>query len=350
DEHVLIASELVDGGSVGTLIGDYGALAEPTVAVLLDQLLDALEHVHAAGIVHRDVKPANLLLRATGTGQPHLMLSDFGIAMGAEDAHLTQVGTVVGTPAYLAPELLAGGRGPDPRQDLYAAGRVAVALLSGQQPIDFAPVPVTAAPGPLRDLVTALAAPLPTHRPPSAAVARGMLRPALGGGGALRTAGGEPVDVLHQLPPLPGEALAEAAATASGGDQIGAAGVETAPLVEQPPSTVLLPAPRPARRGRRRWLVGVAAGSAAAAIGVPVALAMTGTSAGGGNPPSSPQSGQSSVSAGRSATGPPTPSPAAAVHVGSRCTWQQEGDRVTTTTGTVVVCTNRNGGYVWARS
>ena len=71
DSHVAIASDLVDGGSLATLLGDYGALDEKTVAVLLDQLLAALDAVHGAGLVHRDVKPANVLLRASGTGPVH---------------------------------------------------------------------------------------------------------------------------------------------------------------------------------------------------------------------------------------------------------------------------------------
>jgi eukaryotic-like serine/threonine-protein kinase len=217
DAHVVIASELADGGSVTTLLGDWGALDPATVAVLLDQLLEALEHVHAAGLVHRDVKPANLLLRATGTAAPHLMLSDFGIAMGVDDAHLTQAGTVVGTPDYLAPELMRGGVTPDPRHDLYAAGRVAIALLGGEEPRDPAPRPVPIGPGPLRDLVAALAAEQPLYRPPSASVARSSLRPALPHHRSPHTAAGESVDVLGQLPPLSAAALAESGAAARGG-------------------------------------------------------------------------------------------------------------------------------------
>lgn len=136
DAHVVIASELVDGGSLSMLIGDYGPLAETTAAAILDQLLVALEQVHAAGLIHRDVKPANLLLRATGTGPIQVLLADFGLAMGAQDAHLTEVGTVVGTPGYLPPELMRGGGAPDVRHDLYSAGRVGAALGIGQRADD----------------------------------------------------------------------------------------------------------------------------------------------------------------------------------------------------------------------
>ena len=130
DDRVLFTMPLVRGGSVATLLGDYGKLPPSWTCVLLDQLLDALGAVHAAGLVHRDVKPSNLLLEPTGTARPHLRLSDFGIATAAHLDRLTLTGQVVGTPAYLAPELLAGAP-PDPRQDLYAAGLVAAAMIVG---------------------------------------------------------------------------------------------------------------------------------------------------------------------------------------------------------------------------
>lgn len=81
DSHVVVASPLVAGGSVHTLLGDYGPLGEELVADLLDQLLAGLAHAHGAGLVHRDVTPANLLLDATGDGRPHLWLADFGLAV-----------------------------------------------------------------------------------------------------------------------------------------------------------------------------------------------------------------------------------------------------------------------------
>lgn len=101
-----------------------GPLPESYVAALLDQLLHGLSVVHAAGIVHRDLKPANLLLDATGTGRPHLRLSDFGIAGLLDEPPMTRHSTVLGTLGYIAPEQLAGAD-PDPRQDLYTVGAVA---------------------------------------------------------------------------------------------------------------------------------------------------------------------------------------------------------------------------------
>ncbi|HET6291852.1 MAG TPA: protein kinase [Kribbella sp.] len=133
DDKVVFAMDLVRGGSVATLLGDHGPLPASYVAVLLDQVLHGLSAVHAAGIVHRDLKPANLLLDATGTGRPHLRVSDFGIAGLLDEPRMTRHSTVLGTPGYIAPEQLAGAD-PDPRQDLYTVGAVAAELLTGTRP------------------------------------------------------------------------------------------------------------------------------------------------------------------------------------------------------------------------
>ncbi|MCZ9345245.1 protein kinase, partial [Streptomyces sp. TRM76130] len=86
------------------VVGDYGPLPPGYVCTLLDQLLSGLAAVHAEGVVHRDVKPANILLEATGTARPRLRLGDFGIAMRLGEPRLTEADLVVGTPGYLAPE------------------------------------------------------------------------------------------------------------------------------------------------------------------------------------------------------------------------------------------------------
>ncbi len=109
DGTVLIASELMTGGSLHTLIGDYGPLAEETVTAVLKQVLSGLQAVHDAQLIHRDVKPANLLLRATGAASLHVVLTDFGLTISRLDARLTQVGMVIGTPGYVPPEVLRGG-------------------------------------------------------------------------------------------------------------------------------------------------------------------------------------------------------------------------------------------------
>ncbi len=124
---------LIRGGSVAGLVGDFGALPVPWVAELLDQTLRALTAVHEAGYVHRDVKPANLLLDATGAELPHLHLSDFGIAAPLDEPRLTRASQVIGSPGYLAPEQLRGAD-PDPRQDVYGAAMVGLELLTGLRP------------------------------------------------------------------------------------------------------------------------------------------------------------------------------------------------------------------------
>ena len=95
-------------------------------------MLEALEHAHRAGVVHRDVKPGNILFE---TGTNLAKLADFGVACGIEDAaRLTAQGTVVGTPWYMAPEQSEEGSRPDPRQDLFSVGVVLFEMLVGALP------------------------------------------------------------------------------------------------------------------------------------------------------------------------------------------------------------------------
>ncbi|MER6627343.1 serine/threonine-protein kinase [Streptomyces sp. NPDC000987] len=133
DDKVLFTMDLVAGGSLVHLVGDYGPLPPVFVCTLLDQLLSGLAAVHAEGVVHRDIKPANVLLEATGTGRPRLRLSDFGIAMRLGEPRLTETNLVVGTPGYLAPEQMMGAE-PDFPADLFAVGLVALYLLEGAKP------------------------------------------------------------------------------------------------------------------------------------------------------------------------------------------------------------------------
>ncbi|GGW43536.1 protein kinase domain-containing protein [Streptomyces caelestis] len=133
DDKVLFTMDLVAGGSLVHLVGDYGPLPPVFVCTLLDQLLAGLAAVHAEGVVHRDVKPANILLEATGMGRPRLRLSDFGIAMRLGEPRLTDTNLVVGTPGYLAPEQMMGAE-PDFPADLFAVGLVSLYLLEGAKP------------------------------------------------------------------------------------------------------------------------------------------------------------------------------------------------------------------------
>jgi len=196
DDLVVLIMDLVGGGSVATLLGDHGPLPETYVTVLLDQLLQALGAVHDAGVVHRDVKPANLLLEVTGTGRPHLRLADFGVAALVDEPRLTQVPTAIGTRGYAAPEQ-GTGAAPDIRQDLYAAGVVASTLLTGVEPRHR----TGAAPGRLSPLIEALTALDPDRRPSSAAVALAQLRRTGVPPGAPWQSDPDPPEVFDQLAP-----------------------------------------------------------------------------------------------------------------------------------------------------
>ncbi|MFF3288630.1 protein kinase [Streptomyces sp. NPDC003023] len=133
DDKVLFTMDLVSGGSLAHVIGDYGPLPARFVCNLLDQLLSGLAAVHAEGVVHRDIKPANILMEATGKGRPHLRVSDFGISMRKGEPRLTETNYVVGTPGYFAPEQMLGAE-PDFTADLFAVGLVALYLLQGRKP------------------------------------------------------------------------------------------------------------------------------------------------------------------------------------------------------------------------
>jgi WD40 repeat protein/predicted Ser/Thr protein kinase len=107
-------------------------LDPPRAAALMADVADALDHAHRAGVVHRDLKPHNLLLEESG----HVWVTDFGIARQQEaGSTLTQAGTVVGTPSYMPPEQARGQR-CDERSDVYALGATLYQLLTGQPPFD----------------------------------------------------------------------------------------------------------------------------------------------------------------------------------------------------------------------
>ncbi len=126
DGRPYIAMEHVDGETVADLIARRGSVTPAEAADIGAQAARALAAAHAAGLVHRDVKPHNLLLRRDGV----LKLGDFGIALGLEGTRLTMTGTVLGTAAYLAPEQ-ARAEHVTSAADVYALGLVLVELLTG---------------------------------------------------------------------------------------------------------------------------------------------------------------------------------------------------------------------------
>src|SRR2546423_8011812 len=127
DEGVLIVMEYVDGETLRDAI-DRGPLPTARAIEVLRGVAAALDHAHGEGIVHRDVKPANVLLGRNG----QVKLADLGIATAVEDTRITKSGTVMGTASYMAPEQLEGERS-GPEADIYSLAVVAWEALSGRR-------------------------------------------------------------------------------------------------------------------------------------------------------------------------------------------------------------------------
>ena len=252
-----IAMEYVEGGTLADLVARCGALPAAEVATLGLQMCAALAAAHDAGLVHRDVKPQNLLLGTDGV----LKLGDFGIAVGHEGTRVTAVGTVLGTAGYLAPEQ-ARGEQVTAAADIYAVGAVLYELLTGEPARTAASLAdlgaagafdlpdlagrVPSAPPELVDAVGACLAFGPENRPPSAAALARRLAPVASEAETL------------SLPADPAQRATE--------------------ILANPP-------PRPARRRTTRRLVAAGALAAAALAGLVTALAL---SSGGSAPRPSP--------------------------------------------------------------
>jgi len=129
--------EYLDGEALEALVEREAPLAPARVAALLDPLLRAVAHAHAMGFIHRDLKPGNLFLaREEGTDGVVPKVLDFGIAKHTGSAaKLTGTDTIVGTPAYMAPEQIESSRDVGPAADQYAMGCVAFEMLSGKLPV-----------------------------------------------------------------------------------------------------------------------------------------------------------------------------------------------------------------------
>jgi hypothetical protein len=185
EESPALVMELIDGESLNVRLARAGALPPRAAAGIGAEVAEALAEAHRHGIVHRDVKPSNVLLDREG----HAHLADFGIAHSLEPhaERLTQTGMVVGTPAYIAPEQLAG-TAVGPRTDLFGLGSVLFEMLTGGPPFKaMAPLPLAEAhaagppampgvdPG-LVAITRACLANLPAERPPDADFVAATLR------------------------------------------------------------------------------------------------------------------------------------------------------------------------------
>ncbi|HUI03057.1 MAG TPA: serine/threonine-protein kinase [Acidimicrobiales bacterium] len=279
-QQAFLVMELVDGPTLSARLR-RGALSPERTAVLGRTLAGALAFVHTQGIVHRDVKPANVLL---GPG-PRARLADFGIARLADAASLTVTGTTLGTAGYMAPEQLEH-HAVGPAADVWSLGIILLECLTGERLFEGTPTEVVArrlaGPVPLphdlpatwRLLFEGMLDPDPDHRPDATQVA-GLLSAAPFSEPWVR----EPPDTRTLAPPTllvatPGDG---ARATEGPGTLVAPA---MAPPAPGPPTGAPPPRAAPDRgRTRRRWMWAIGA------LAVLVAAGLTALALSSGNPP-----------------------------------------------------------------
>ncbi len=179
--NTYIVMELIQAPTLSGIVTRQGPLPQDAVARLADQLLSALESAHAAGVIHRDVKPSNIMVLANG----RVKLTDFGIAQSTDDPRLTTSGILVGSPSYIAPERIRGGEA-DAASDLWALAAVLFYAVEGHSPFErsstaatmhaiLSEVPyLTRCQGPLASVIMGLLNTVPAARL-SAAQVRGLL-------------------------------------------------------------------------------------------------------------------------------------------------------------------------------
>jgi Protein kinase domain len=276
DGLLFIAMRFVPGVDLGGLLRQTGRLPSQRVAHLIAQVADALDAAHARGLVHRDVKPGNILV-ATGD---HVYLTDFGLTKRASDSGgRTKTGMFVGTVDYIAPEQVEGRR-IDARADVYALGCVTYQALSGTVPFprdsDIAKIfaHVNDSPPPLRDIPLPLAAAVfraMAKRPADRFQSAGDFGRAVSAGAAGRTdAGGDRTVATGDA------ASADAHAPTEIAGPVPAALTQQAAAVDSP-SPSGGPGATPQRRSTRPWAFAAGAVLLVAVIGVAVAVAAGGS-------------------------------------------------------------------------
>lgn len=197
-----LVMELVEGSPLSKVIADRGTLSVSTSLSLLAQVAEALHAAHVQGVVHRDVKPGNILLLDDGS----IKVTDFGVARAASSASITEVGQIVGTAQYMSPEQ-ARGDDVTPSSDIYSLGVIGYELLVGRPPftgdhpaalamahVQQSPPPLPpAVPAPVRSAIERALAKDPARRPSDARAFAGELRRLQAGplATAVASAGGE---------------------------------------------------------------------------------------------------------------------------------------------------------------
>jgi serine/threonine protein kinase len=259
DGLLYVSMRYVDGRDLGRLISQDGPLPPEEAAAVIGQVADGLDAVHAAGLVHRDVKPANVIVEGDRVdGESAAFLTDFGLAKAmASTAGLTATGEVIGSVDYMAPEQIEGRR-VDARTDVYALGCVLLHAVSGKVPF------------PERESSAKMWAHL--NEPPPAGPGR-VLDPVIRRAMAKDPAGRFPSagDLGRAaVAATRGEAVTEPEHVVASGDA--APLPETVRLSRDPALPPTDPLPRP--RKRRRWVWAVAILAVIAALGVGAVIAV----------------------------------------------------------------------------
>lgn len=265
-----LATEFVPGPALSEAVGSGGPLPERSVRALGSMLAEALEAVHGAGLVHRDVKPGNVLLGLDG---PRLI--DFGIARALDDTVLTATDAIVGSPGFLSPEQ-AQGRRIGPESDVFSLGCVLVYAATGGRPFGSGPVEAMlfrtvhdtaelgALPPGLRPVVEACLSKEPGGRPTAADIRLGFAEDVSGGSwlpGPVTHLIAERSARMLALPDIEATSL-DAGATGGPGDAASGAGTGTGTGTGSQGTTTV-----PASPGRRRFLAYVTGGAVLAAAG-----------------------------------------------------------------------------------
>ncbi|MBO0841255.1 MAG: serine/threonine protein kinase, partial [Sciscionella sp.] len=253
-----IVMEYVESRTLSEIVRDDGPLPARRVAEIAGQVLAALDAAHEAGVVHRDVKPSNILVQANGK----VKLTDFGIAQAMDDPRLTTTGTLVGSPAFMAPERISDGseRSVTPASDLWSLGATLFHAVEGYPPFERANTAAT-----LHAIMTEVPY-LSNCSGPLAAVIIGLLNANPSG----RLTSAQVRGLLARVSDQPTAATANTATPASGTVAptmvAGSIGHPPTALYDRPPGALIAPEVKRRNRKRTGVLIAVVALLAAGAF------------------------------------------------------------------------------------